>query len=111
MIAARLAHANYLVLRGREKAVAKKTSCPISRAEFKAHAKKMSITIGGKSYDASPREFSTGSLGWNVNDKLTIEIDGKDVTVQIGMNLTVVGSKELPQEGGSAGAASSTDVA
>lgn len=75
-----------------------KTTCPISRAEFRSHAKPLPITIGDKHYQAVVKEFSTGSLGWNVNDKITLEIDGKMVTVQIGMNLTIVGSKELPKE-------------
>jgi hypothetical protein len=76
--------------------MAKKTSCPITRAEFTQHAKPVSVKIGDKEYTASPKEFSTGSLGWNINDKVTIDIGGKMVTVQIGMNLTVVGSKDLP---------------
>jgi hypothetical protein len=75
-----------------------KTTCPITRAEFKANAKPLSVTIGDRTYNAVPKEFSTGSLGWNVNDKLTLEIGGKSVTVQVGMNLTVIGSKELPKE-------------
>jgi hypothetical protein len=31
---------------------------------------------------------------------MQIEIDGKPVMVQIGLNLTIVGSKDLPQDGG-----------
>jgi hypothetical protein len=77
--------------------MAKKTSCPISRAEFSQSAKPVTVQIGEKTYTAVPKEFSTGSLGWNINDKVTIDIGGKLVTVQIGMNLTVVGSKELPK--------------
>jgi hypothetical protein len=88
--------------------MAKKSSCPITRAEFRAKAKPLTVTINGKEYHAVVKEFSTGSLGWNVNDKVTIEIDGKPVTVQIGMNLTIVGSKELPHE---SGAGSSGEVA
>ena len=51
---------------------------------------------------AAVKEFSTGSLGWNINDKLQIEVDGKPVTVQVGLNLTIIGSKDLPQDGGGA---------
>jgi hypothetical protein len=40
------------------------------------------------------KPFSTGSFGWYLNGKTVIEIDGKAVSVQIGMNMTVVGSKE-----------------
>ena len=73
-----------------------KTSCPITREEFRAGAKPVKVTIGEVPLMAEVKEFSTGSLGWYLNGKTTIEINGKPVSVQIGMNLTVVGSKELP---------------
>ena len=74
----------------------KKTVCPITRAEFLEQAQTLSITILEQTMQAPPREFSTGSLGWNVNNKTVIDIAGKKVTVQIGLNVTLVGSKELP---------------
>ena len=83
----------------------KKSSCPITRAQFRQNAKTMTIKIGDREYKAVPKEFSTGSLGWNVNDKMTVNIGGTEVTVQIGMNLTVVGSKDLPPDSGSGAAA------
>jgi hypothetical protein len=46
---------------------------------------------------AEVKEFSTGSLGWYLNGKTTVEVGGTPVSVQIGLNLTIVGSKELPQ--------------
>ncbi|HEY8506081.1 MAG TPA: hypothetical protein VIL46_15955 [Gemmataceae bacterium] len=73
-----------------------KTSCPISRSQFRSAAKPVTVTIGGVPLVADPKEFSTGSLGWYLNGKTMIEIDGVPVAVQIGLNLTVVGSKELP---------------
>jgi hypothetical protein len=85
--------------------MAKKTSCPINRAEFARDAKPVEVQIGDKKYTAVPKEFSTGSLGWNINDKITLDIGGKLVTVQIGMNLTVVGSKDLPKAEGTPAAA------
>jgi hypothetical protein len=84
--------------------MAKKSSCPISRAEFREKAKPLKVMIGDREYQAVVKEFSTGSLGWNVNDKLVLDFDGKPVTVQIGMNLTIVGSKELPPDGAPGGA-------
>ena len=72
-----------------------KTSCPITRAEFTQHAKPVSVKIGEVPLLAEVKEFSTGSLGWYLNGKTTIDVGGKLVTVQIGMNLTIVGSKEL----------------
>ncbi len=72
-----------------------KTLCPISRADFLAKAEPLKIDIAGHVVIADPREFSTGSFGWYVNSKAPVTIDGKTVSVQIGMNLIVVGSKDL----------------
>jgi hypothetical protein len=76
-----------------------KTTCPVSRSEFRAHAKPIPIKINEVPLMAEVKEFSTGSLGWYLNGKMTIDVDGKMVTVQIGMNMTIVGSKELPKDG------------
>lgn len=75
-----------------------KTPCPISRAEFHAKARPVAVTINHVPFQAETKEFSTGSLGWFVNAKTNIEIDGKMVPVQIGLNLTIVGSKDLPKD-------------
>lgn len=68
--------------------------CAITRAEFVAGAEPLSIVINGQELLAEVKEFSTGSFGWYLNGKSTIRIGDKAVPVQIGMNLTVVGSKE-----------------
>ncbi|HEV2968545.1 MAG TPA: hypothetical protein VGY55_01070 [Pirellulales bacterium] len=74
-----------------------KTSCPVNRAEFHDHARPVEINIGGSTMLADVKEFSTGSLGWYLNGKTIIKIGDKPVTVQIGLNMTIVGSKELPK--------------
>jgi hypothetical protein len=79
-----------------ERSMAKKSTCPITRKQFREKAQRVEVTINGQKWMAAPKEFSTNSLGWNLNEKITIEIDGVSVTVQVGLNLTVVGSKELP---------------
>jgi hypothetical protein len=71
--------------------------CPITRSEFQTKAKPIQVTINNVPYVAEAKEFSTGSLGWNINAKATINLDGTPVPVQIGLNLTVIGSKELPK--------------
>jgi hypothetical protein len=73
---------------------------PITREQFRTKAQPLIVVINGKEMTAAVKEFSTGSLGWNINDKLQIEVDGKPVTVQVGLNLTIIGSKDLPQDGG-----------
>jgi hypothetical protein len=75
-----------------------KTNCPITRAEFREHAKPVEVNIGGSVLTAPVKEFSTGSLGWYLNAKTMIDVNGKKVTVQIGLNLTIVGSKELERD-------------
>ncbi len=73
-----------------------KTNCPITREEFRNLAQAIEISIAGSPQMAEVKEFSTGSLGWYLNGKMPIKIGDKVVSVQIGMNLTIVGSKELP---------------
>jgi hypothetical protein len=75
-----------------------KTSCPVSRGEFLAKARPVEVVINGAPLQAVVKEFSTGSLGWYLNGKTLIDVGGTKVAVQIGMNLTVVGSKELAKE-------------
>ncbi len=71
--------------------------CPIGRKEFLKSATPLRVEINGTPFQAELKEFSTGSFGWNVNGKMTVDIGGTPVNVQIGMNLTVVGSKEAPK--------------
>ena len=76
-----------------------KTVCPITRSQFNTSAKPMPLAIAGQSQaDMQPREFSTNSLGWNFSGKITVDIDGVPTVCQVGLNVTVVGSKELPKE-------------
>jgi hypothetical protein len=84
--------------------MAKKTNCPITRSEFREKAKPVTVNINGVPLQAEVKEFSTGSLGWYLNGKTVIDVGGTPVSVQIGMNLTIVGSKELPQDKAAPGA-------
>ncbi len=87
----------------------KVTACPVSRADFDANAKNLRVTfeytgVDGKpatqSVEVFPRQFNTGSMGWGSTAKLAIPIsvNGKTLLVgaQLGLNLTAIGSKELP---------------
>lgn len=75
-----------------------KSSLAITREQFRESAKPVVVVINGKEFEVAKKEFSTGSLGWYLNDKMDIEIAGHKVKVQIGLNLTIVGSKDLPQD-------------
>lgn len=78
---------------------AQKTPCNVTRKQFAEQARTTAIKVGDTTIDADPRTFASGSLGWYVNGKAKIALaDGTIVTVQVGANLTVVNSKELPKE-------------
>lgn len=81
-----------------ECSMAVKTTCPVSRKEFADGAKPVEVVINGVPLTAEVKEFSTGSLGWYLNGKMTIKVGDKPVTVQIGMNMTIIGSKDLPKD-------------
>lgn len=72
--------------------------CPVTRAEFREGAQPIKIVINDIPMMAEVKEFSTGSLGWYLNGKTVIDVGGKQVSVQIGMSLTIVGSKDLPKD-------------
>jgi hypothetical protein len=69
----------------------------LTRSEFRHRAVALPVVINGVPYTAVVKEFSTGSLGWNVNAKTEVTVNGRPTKVQIGLNLTIVGSKEFPE--------------
>ncbi|MBP6631281.1 MAG: hypothetical protein KBG28_10345 [Kofleriaceae bacterium] len=75
-----------------------KSPCPVTQAQFLEKAEPLKIVINGSEMLAEVKAFSTGSFGWYLNGKTTVQIDGKAVSVQIGMNMTIVGSKEAARE-------------
>jgi hypothetical protein len=75
----------------------KRTQCPISREQFREQVQPVRVQIGSISVEVDPKEFSTGSLGWYLNGKTSVEVGGVKCPVQIGLSLTIIGSKELPQ--------------
>jgi hypothetical protein len=75
-----------------------KTTCPISRAAFLAQAKNVEVLIDGRPSVAQVKEFSTGSFGWHHGDKLTLKVGNELLKVQVGLTLTVIGSKDAPKD-------------
>ncbi|MDY7227990.1 hypothetical protein [Hyalangium rubrum] len=71
-----------------------KSPSPVSLSQFLEKAEPLKVSINGQEMLAEVKSFSTGSFGWYLNGKTVVTIDGKPVSVQIGMNMTVVGSKE-----------------
>ena len=72
----------------------KKTECPISLSDFLQHAKPLKVTLAGNDKIGEVKHFSTGSFGWNVTDKVVVEVNGVPLKVQAVCNLIVVGSKD-----------------
>ncbi len=84
----------------------RKTVCPITSVdEFNRNAEALEVVIrttSGKELYVGrmeAKEFSTLSLGWNASDKATVPVGPVPVKVQIGVNVTVIGSKEIKREG------------
>jgi hypothetical protein len=79
----------------------KKTECNISRADFAAHAKPITLSLDGthiKTLASVPvYEFGSGSLGWFLQEKGKVIVNGVECKVQLQVTMTLVGSKELPE--------------
>lgn len=66
----------------------------ISEADFLKAATPQLVKLGELSLGvASPRIFSSGSYGWGCNGKVVTTVGGQPVEVQVGLNITVIGSK------------------
>ena len=76
--------------------MAAKTICPITREQFKTQAKAMKVVINDVPMVAQAKEFSTGSLGWGISNKISVAVGDTEVMVQMSLNITIVGSKDLP---------------
>jgi hypothetical protein len=68
--------------------------CPLTQSQFLAKAEPLEVAINGQKMLAEVKSFSTGSFGWYLTGKTIVTVDGKPVSVQIGLNLTLVGSKD-----------------
>lgn len=60
------------------------------REDFVREHKTIVVEIDGQQFTAVPKAFGTGSVGWNLNGKIVV--DG--IKCQLGLNITVIGSKE-----------------
>ena len=77
---------------------AKKTECPVTSEEFMKGAPVMTAAFNGQSLVGAPKINSTGSFGYYLQGKITLDVGGKAVTFQVGANVTAIGSK--PANGG-----------
>lgn len=51
------------------------------------------VKVGEHALLATPKQFSTGSVGFHGQGKVHLVVDGKPVVLQANLLLTVVGSK------------------
>lgn len=82
----------------------KAPKCKISRDQFNKEAPRfLTLTISDDkgnplgTLTAGMKNFESGSVGYYVGDKITLVIAGEACKLQAGVNLTLVGSKELPK--------------
>jgi hypothetical protein len=67
----------------------------IDRRVFTAKAEPLAVKVGGDAaLVATVKEFQSGSVGWYAGGKIVVMVDGKPLSCQVGINITVVGSKE-----------------
>lgn len=76
-----------------------KRICSVSKAQFVSNAKGLSATVAGVPVAIPAKLFSTGSFGWYGNGKVPVQLaDGTIVEAQLGLTLTVIGSKDASEE-------------
>lgn len=71
-----------------------KTPCTITREEFLADAEALEIVLDGNTLTAEPKEFTSGGFGWYIGGRMGMPVGGRTITCQVGINVSVVNSKE-----------------
>ncbi|PHJ21703.1 apicomplexan specific protein [Cystoisospora suis] len=67
----------------------------MSRNDFLEKAPVLASRVGDDfSFEMKPRTFSSGSCGWFYGAKVPIKVGKQEVWCQLGVNCTVLGSKE-----------------
>jgi hypothetical protein len=72
----------------------------MTKNDFVANAKPLTVNIGGSALLAKPRQFKSekGSVGFNVSGKVPVTLpDGSTAMLQVSGNLTVCGSGDWEQ--------------
>ena len=65
----------------------------VSREDFMSKVDDITVKIGDNTFVAKKKVFQSGSFGFNLTGKTHIVVDGKVVALQVGLNMTVIGSK------------------
>ena len=65
----------------------------MTKAKFLAGAEHYDCSVGTLEFKVAPKQFRTGSCGWSYNNKVDLQVNGKVVKAQLGLNVTVIGSQ------------------
>ncbi len=67
----------------------------MNKSAFIQNAQTLPVTIAGQPLVATPKQFSTGSVGFFVNGKVPVTLPGGErIVLQVSGNFTAIGSKE-----------------
>ena len=69
-----------------------------SKKVFVETAPPLELKVGGNTFTATPRTFSTGSVGYNIDQKFSIRMpDGQTIEFKFAGNAIATKSKEWPE--------------
>ncbi|CDJ60709.1 hypothetical protein, conserved [Eimeria maxima] len=79
---------------GPPKNLKKLQSTMMAKSTFLEKAPVLASKIGDVQFEMKPRTFSSGSCGWFHGSKVAIKVGDQEIWCQLGVNCTVLGSKE-----------------
>lgn len=63
-------------------------------AHFEKKAEDLTVNVFGNMVTGPPRSFTSGNRGWYLGGKVEVQVGKKTLWAQMGLNLTIVGSKD-----------------
>eukprot|EP00041_Stephanoeca_diplocostata_P019469 m.420196 g.420196 ORF g.420196 m.420196 type:complete len:197 (+) comp21314_c0_seq2:217-807(+) len=75
------------------KNAAKDQGDAMTGADFLANANDLEVKLFGNTVKGEPREFTSGKYGWYAGGKIEVEVNGKTIWGQLGINLVMIGSQ------------------
>ena len=73
-------------------------TCPLSKSDFLEKAESLVAELDGQPMELTPKDFSTGSFGWNASGRLRVDVGGHPLQVMVSINATVLKSKQAPEK-------------
>eukprot|EP00457_Paulinella_chromatophora_P009300 gb/GEZN01009362.1/.p1 GENE.gb/GEZN01009362.1/~~gb/GEZN01009362.1/.p1 ORF type:complete len:221 (-),score=78.00 gb/GEZN01009362.1/:560-1222(-) len=66
----------------------------MNKSQFMKNAERLELSVWGNKLSGPPRDFSSGNKGWWAGGKILVPVGKKKVWATIGVNVTIMGSKE-----------------